>query len=406
MSTYKDSVTTLSYNNAYGPDGVYIADVMYNHSSLYSYRSENIKGWKDKMSNHDGVQTSLAGVLITDRWHNTGNLAWDFTWDPSEHFTYDLTGKAIHADTLEGFCYEPYEAFAEFNSFKLLARGKFTNDFESFMGTVFLVELRKTLKLLRNPFSAILALTTAVKHNLKHAPKEAAGLILEYRLAVIPLLLDIEGITSIIKSYTDELEYKYLKKTSPELNTARSFTYGPFYIRPHPDCPYQLEISYDVTVKQSLNMFAGAFGQVVHKAPNDATSKNTRDLADRLGIHTDLAGIAGDLWELTLFSWVVDYFIPVGDLLASTRYNEGNFSYTYSGYKFVNTVKYTQRTALYKPGRPREVPSGNEPSGLIVGRNVERQPSLLGEQELTKNVFMFPSLLHVENLIALFLRLV
>lgn len=85
------------------------------------------------------------------------------------------------------------------------------------------------------------------------------------------------------------------------------------------------------------------------------------DIAWALGLDNGL----GTLWELTPFSFVKDWMVPVGDYLAAMN----SLKY-YTGYQVVRSQKYT-RTSSFGPGR------------LVTG-GADHDCHLIGNEQLTR----------------------
>lgn len=185
-----------------------------------------------------------------------------------------------------------------------------------FKGMVFLGELRETLKMLRRPasglrdgFSAYLKRAhREVRRHGRRSPKLRKVLgdtWLEYYLGWKPLIGSIEDATKAYRAFEEEL------KTSFVVGEAQDVPFSSSTTNRVSATNYFRWVSTDKQVHTDKVKFKG---EVVHRY-NDIRT----DSADRL---IDLCGFRLDefiptVWELIPYSFVVDYFTNVGDILNS-----------------------------------------------------------------------------------------
>jgi hypothetical protein len=55
------------------------------------------------------------------------------------------------------------------------------------------------------------------------------------------------------------------------------------------------------------------------------------------------------VWELIPYSFVVDYFVNVGDIVASYAFQRNNIVWGFTGYKVITTRKYSDTLWYFKP---------------------------------------------------------
>lgn len=197
------------------------------------------------------------------------------------------------------------QSYANLAQVKALSKLK---DAEFDAGTA-LGELKETLNLLRNPFSA---LTNEMLKIYKHGRKvnKTASLLdalsggwLTYRYGIIPLMLDIQNIIQLCEKKLRQIEG--MQRESGGLKHSSNFV---------TKIDNDLKIG-DITRINSTTVFEF---ERVYKTTHHCyflRSFESQDLATMrmLGMHP--SQFTSILWELTRLSFVVDWFIAVGDWL-------------------------------------------------------------------------------------------
>lgn len=136
------------------------------------------------------------------------------------------------------------------------------------------------LRAVRQPLSSFATLAKALK-----SPKEISSLWLQYRYGIMPLVMTVKDALTLI----DQREAIYLTERSKENGNSNKSSYDGSY--PH----YYAEDQHDFLVR------------AISKA-RYATSQ--LQLADQININPFLTG-----WELITFSFVIDWFLNVGDFI-------------------------------------------------------------------------------------------
>lgn len=186
-------------------------------------------------------------------------------------------------------------------------------------GQVFLGELKETINLLRHPIEKSVRLTEALiikRNKLKNVPKAAADSWLEYRFGILPLISDINQIISLASDIADKeahLSYRCYGKaestsvsvTSDPLPAIFGFTMG---TRVEEVRRYECIIRFGVLAS--------------HLDKHETFSSRIVASLD------DLSSVPITAWELIPYSFLVDYFVNVGDLITAAVTGTSALSYT------------------------------------------------------------------------------
>jgi len=187
---------------------------------------------------------------------------------------------------------------------------------------VFLAELGETVAYIWANLKNILELlykTRAKIKSFRHAGnrKSIEGAWLEYRYAILPLMLDIESIISLFEVEQPKTKMNVGFKDGPikdSSNHSFSFKNG-------------ITISYVFENKTIVNIRGGAgfrYGVKVDPSPYGSS----------------LTDVIRAGWEVVPLSFIVDWFIGVGDWLTGMR------SVSYDLYAGYSTVVYEKETSL------------------------------------------------------------
>lgn len=182
----------------------------------------------------------------------------------------------------------------------------------SFMG-----EFKDTVKLLRNPLKGAVDLTHSLLDKRKHKllPGDIGNLWLEYRFGILPLLSDIKDILNILDNKKERFQHEtfksYGKDESASIRYVTLSSPG---------------IVGDYIHKQVYTYRAECFircGYDISLLDNGLSYSS-------IAIDTvnDLSSIPITAWELMPFSFLVDYFVNVGDIIQSSTISRGALTYT------------------------------------------------------------------------------
>lgn len=183
------------------------------------------------------------------------------------------------------------------------------------LGTT-LGELRETIEMFRRPWDIARHLARGdikIPKWIKNVPDAVAHVssaYLGYRYGVRPFLSDVRGVCRTSERLSQRLRVRdssepmTLRSTHSLSETATSSG------RRAPDYGYAHQVDYKNTV--TVTTTRCEFCQVVSN-PSVEAMGIARQFANTYHLD-DIAGIA---WELTPYSFIVDWFLPVGDMIAS-----------------------------------------------------------------------------------------
>jgi len=174
-----------------------------------------------------------------------------------------------------------------------------------FQGQVFAAEALKTLAMLRHPLASLQKLTASVLTKQKSlvrqglsVSKASANAWLEYRYGWKPLMLDVKDFSSALG--TERFPNKVLRSSSASNSSFRKDWNGRVYDGSYSRVLADLHVEYDSRVKAGVRYR-------IHD-PDAASFEN-------LAFGLSLNHLPSTLWELVPYSFVVDWFVNVGDWL-------------------------------------------------------------------------------------------
>lgn len=245
------------------------------------------------------------------------------------HEGYGLNNRPIHsALPLEGSV--KGAAVAKFFS-------KLADAISRFKGLVFAGELRESLDTIGNNLTRLMKLLSGLwgllrgtrkqlrralrkaksrsrrRNLIAAAEKRASSWYLEFTFGVQPLIEDIESLYGAFCKERAEVERIHARWT--EKGETRSFSTAAF-------CSSRILMDRTDTNRTVVrSTCTGAIKHVIPERPN-----SLEGTAEALGI--TIQQVIPSIWELTPFSFLVDYFVNIGDLLNTAVY--GNTSLYYS----------------------------------------------------------------------------
>lgn len=225
-----------------------------------------------------------------------------------------------------------------------------------FQGGVFFAELTKTLHGLRNPAEALfkgieryshaakkLRKRTIAKYlRLKNADdfvgpidlrslnrkqrrlasaefrKAAAGLWLEHSFHWVPLMYDIQGAVSALKASWERLPSEFVKvSATDEQSVTGAFatnSYGAGFI------------AVNVRVRDVASASVRMYGRV-------RVGTRVQNWPDSKALGYDIRSFVPTIWELIPYSWAVDYFTNIGDIIYGLSYGGQDVMWAARGIK-------------------------------------------------------------------------
>lgn len=192
--------------------------------------------------------------------------------------------------------------------------------FSPFQSKLFAGEIKETLSLLANPMKSVRRLYDAIyfrKASFDRLPEgdskaqALADLWLQFRMGAMPLIYDINAILQIlegihsrhfVKAYGEHSSTMYNKEEQTSIFTSTHYH----------DVLWTRKVQYFLKAGITQELLSYHEGL---KAYLDADFNSTIDFA-------------GTLYELTPFSWLLDYLVNIGDIIGSLQNIGTEFNFT------------------------------------------------------------------------------
>ncbi len=245
---------------------------------------------------------------------------------------------------------------------------------------VFAAELGETIGLLRGPYvktgKRVIELLTSFNAARKKGQKLKADDIssawLEMRFGLLPLLSDIKDISNLINEKADDRKITQLRsygEATKVLYYGNSVSNG--------STPGLLfKITDDYVQKYQTFITCGLALEYQDRA------NGLSALTDQL---LDVTQLPVTAWELIPFSFLVDYFVNVGDIIQSSCTARNAVSYVSESTAI--TTQRSYHSTFWKNDRPDLIASANpvSPTRHVIStlRNVARQGGSLGIPPMT-----------------------
>lgn len=183
-----------------------------------------------------------------------------------------------------------------------------------FQAQVFLGESREILQLLRDPFKGLLKVVngfTSKRKKLRKGSKAIADLWLETRFAVLPLMSDVNSILDIFLGDVNRRNRdRFFGRTSKVLSN----DYLTESMTINGRASYHYEDKYEVFLK------CGVLFEKIDRHDDLSNYLHSSLL--------DISNVAVTAYELTPWSFLVDYFTNVGDIISAASLAGININYT------------------------------------------------------------------------------
>lgn len=185
---------------------------------------------------------------------------------------------------------------------------------------IFLGEIRETLDLLRHPLEKSVNLVKSLPKSVtskssKKVLKSSADSWLEFRFAILPLISDIGNIIDAFNGKQDPIftKYRFYGKDQKQ-----SITVGPNNLGYWPGD----WVTQSLTVTETAETFIRLGIRVDRLNHIELASSRLLSTIDNLSLVPETA------WELLPWSFFIDYFVNVGDIISSSVTGTGLVSYT------------------------------------------------------------------------------
>lgn len=214
---------------------------------------------------------------------------------------------------------------------------KVADSIASFKGLVFLGEMRESLdtvgsylKLLMGSLRSLWMFLRNARRTLRRALRKArnrkqrrrlianaekriANRYLEFTFGAQPLIADIESLSAVLceeKVLTERLFARVKEEESNPSHSTAAILGG--------------NVLYNCTVTTKTVVKSSCVGGIKHIIPERFNTLT--GTAESLGL--SLREVVPSLWELTPFSFLVDYFVNVSDLINTTMYGDTSLYYS------------------------------------------------------------------------------
>jgi len=315
-------------------------------------------GWREKVAQHKNATNSFSGsksFLDIKPFSHYGTL--ETIWGPNRP---DLWHKK------NGSEFWPYAGSAQNrlpSSMPLTvtvsataigtAVGKFNTKLNELrtggtQGLVFLGELRETLAMLKKRVLTLTRVVSTTKKNLKryfrnrpgnHTAKHAADTWLEYSFGWLPLMMDIR---SIVASLQLEPKYRIVVGTGEDVSGGTPIFLGNFSDDPHA----YLRSDIFLTDKTVSRVKCAAEVDMSLMGMTEEQGLYFRDGADRWG--ATLRDFIPSAWELLPYSFLIDYFANIGEIVAAPWIQRNAITWQYQTSVATRTLTYTIRNLVSK----------------------------------------------------------
>lgn len=199
----------------------------------------------------------------------------------------------------------------------------------SFNGYVFLGEFAQTARMLTNPLKESIKLTRdLLKVRGKASIKDFGDLWLQYRFGILPFISDMSEISKLLSEQTEERvreRFRFYGKASKSITEKYESSSPGFIATAH---GYTDKI-YDAETIIRFGMQTNLI---------DSTST----LQSRALSTLDLTKVLPAAWELVPWSFLIDYFVNIGDIVATVSESSSVLSYNVES----NIKTVTKRTTV------------------------------------------------------------
>jgi hypothetical protein len=354
------SDTTFSNSEpAFGP-------MSYQQFALLATRTADdaVPGWRNLIRNGQNATSTLMGERRTLVVEDGACTAFYTYGDPSNP-VHQWAG--VEGDLNQS--YVPNGGPVDMSTADNLAKMKFVkkclSEMQALEGGVFLGELGQTLRMIKSPAQALRrgfddyfdALKKRRKGSKNHRRKVIAETWLEYSYGWKPLVSDIEGGLEALDRFSRHpVRFKPVKATGQQATATSldpvSVNMGTFHY---------------VTQRQQKVEVAIRYQGVV----NLQTGGNEVSYSD-LGLRLDR--FVPTLWELVPYSFIVDYFSNIGDIVSSWAFGESNLRWYFKSARQSSSFEHVTNTYIPIEGRSvtfkRKEPSKSTGQHVSVQRNL------------------------------------
>jgi hypothetical protein len=169
-----------------------------------------------------------------------------------------------------------------------------------------LAEMRETLEMLRSPFAALrrsLKQWTKKADRFKGSGDAVTSTWLEYRYGIMPVVYSIQDIIALLEKESEQSNALRRSRGKANLSGLETTT----WLSPYTSTTWKM--TQGTTYKMDVEVNSHVYFKVT-RAPS---------IARQLGV--DWGNVPNIAWELTRLSFVLDWWLHIGDYLTSIRYD-------------------------------------------------------------------------------------
>jgi hypothetical protein len=327
---------------------------------------DNYRNWEFLMREGYDATTTMQGTirrLTRKTGHLDGQVSYHLIAYPPFRVDWSYQGSGIFSSesAFSSTSIPSSSATAE-NRALVRFNAKAAGVNRQFQGGVFFAELHKALHGIRHPAEALFkgietysraatklrtrlvksrahyrSLGKAQQRQVAKSFTEAAtGLWLEKTFHWLPLMYDIQGAFSALEHSFDRLPSVFVKVSANDVQqeTASTVTGGLSFI----------SLNYSISEKAGAS--ARMYGRV-------RVQSRLPYWPDSAALGFDPRSFVPTIWELIPYSWAIDYFTNIGDVLYGM--SQGGCDVTWAA---LGTKRYVKRTLLSSPSFNGIAPSG------------------------------------------------
>lgn len=250
-------------------------------------------------------------------------------------------------------------------------------------GLPFIAELRQCIEMVRNPLSFLKHFSVPRRHRnktlgeLANLKRSAGDGILLYKYGWKPLISDLYAFANIVSglsgnyaSYQQLAGRGFVGRVNKQISARASS---------EPVLPNQ----YDEALFSRIKTKATLKGSLWYKiGPSPQVMTKCQYLMSSLGLTP--GDIVSTIWELVPYSFVVDWFIPVGDTLQRITHTPANFAVQDTCYVLsYDSQRETYRHCDLRVGTPWAPPPASRVE--LIANDVSRQTFRGGESVLPQS---------------------
>lgn len=286
-------------------------------------------GWRRKVMTGVNATTDMQGVA--DTVDSTGGT---FTYQCKQPsgggIDYRLTVNGdvglYHFASITPFDWVPISTSTAYNRglTQYLKRVGEVN--RAFAGMVFLGELRETLRMIRRPAEGLRNILNAyvvdLKRKKRKSPKEwkknLSSAWLEYAFGMVPLVSDISDACKAYNNLTQEPGYEWVRGVGVEEKSVPTRSFSNVLLQSVPDI-YAPALRYS---QRSTDKAVVVFKGLVRRQ----TRATAAGKAALFGFSPEQ--FIPTVWELLPWSFLIDYFSNIGDILETGVVDQSSIAFT------------------------------------------------------------------------------